>query len=142
MSLEGHSILGYRDCGVWFRAGGNQIRVQVHNKELSSTPQTQRVAEQILRINQSRAGSTGFYARSHHRHTVVLSQVWSLKLEQEVEKNKALTEALQILASEQQELKESIRSSRRSSAPRTLTEEDFYDALSGQPPGHKTPRSV
>uniref|UniRef100_H2RXS5 Oxysterol-binding protein n=1 Tax=Takifugu rubripes TaxID=31033 RepID=H2RXS5_TAKRU len=86
--------------------------------------------KQILRINQSRAGSTGFYARSHHRHTVVLSQVWSLKLEQEVEKNKALTEALQILASEQQELKESIRSSRRSSAPRTLTEEDFYDALS------------
>ncbi|XP_056913726.1 oxysterol-binding protein-related protein 1-like isoform X2 [Takifugu flavidus] len=57
-------------------------------------------------------------------------EVWSLKLEQEVEKNKALTEALQILASEQQELKESIRSSRRSSAPSTLTEEDFYDALS------------
>lgn len=53
MSLEGHSILAYRHCGVWFRAGGNQIRVQVHNKELSCTPQTQPVAEQIPRINQS-----------------------------------------------------------------------------------------
>lgn len=74
----------------------------------------------------------------HHRHLLVLSQVWSLKLEQEVEKNKALTEALQILAAEHQELKESVRSSRRSSAPSTLTEEDFYDALSGQPPGHPT----
>lgn len=137
MSVEGHSILGYRDCGVWFRAGGNQIRVQVHNKELPSPPQTQHVAEQILHINQSQPSSTGFYACSRHRHIVVLSQVWSLKLEQEVEKNRALTEALQILASEHQELKESIRSSRRSSAPSTLAEDDFYDALSGQPPGHQ-----
>lgn len=92
------------------------------------------MAEQILQINQSRPGSTGSSACSRHRPLVVLSQVWSLKLEQEVEKNKALTEALQILAAEQQELKESLRSSRRSSASRTLTEEDFYDALSGQPP--------
>lgn len=60
-----------------------------------------------------------------------------------MEKNKALTEALQILAAEHQELKESSRSSRRSSAPSTLPEEDdFYDALSGQPPGHQTSGSL
>lgn len=72
-----------------------------------------------------------------HGHVVVLLQVWSLKVEQEVEKNKALTEALQILASEQQQLKESIRSNRRSSSLSPLAEDDFYDALSGQPPASK-----
>lgn len=56
--------------------------------------------------------------------------MWSLKLEQEVEKNKALTEALQTLASEHHELKQSLSKNRRSSA---LTEDNFYDALSGQP---------
>lgn len=61
MSLEGHSIPAYRDCGVWFRAGGNQIRVQVHDKEVSRTPETQHVAQQILHINQSPPG-TGFIA--------------------------------------------------------------------------------
>lgn len=65
-------------------------------------------------------------------------QVWSLKLEQEVEKNKALTEALQTLATEHQELQQSLCKSRRSSTLITLTEDDFYDAVSGQQPlaGH------
>uniref|UniRef100_A0A8D3C7P2 Oxysterol-binding protein n=1 Tax=Scophthalmus maximus TaxID=52904 RepID=A0A8D3C7P2_SCOMX len=57
-------------------------------------------------------------------------QVWSLKLEQEVEKNKALTEALQTLATEHHQLKNSLSKSRRSSTLRTLTEDDFYDAES------------
>lgn len=61
-------------------------------------------------------------------------QVWSLKLEQELEKNKALTEALQTLATEHHELKQSLCKSRRSSTLSTLTEDDFYDALSGQQP--------
>lgn len=60
------------------------------------------------------------------------SQAWSLKLEQEVEKNKALTEALQTLATEHYELQQSLYQSRRSSTLSTLTEDDFYDALSGQ----------
>ncbi|XP_074507458.1 oxysterol-binding protein-related protein 1-like isoform X1 [Sebastes fasciatus] len=57
-------------------------------------------------------------------------EVWSLKLEQEVEKNKALTEALQTLATEHHELKQSLCKSRRSSTLSTLTEDDFYDAVS------------
>uniref|UniRef100_A0A8C7TAK4 Oxysterol-binding protein n=1 Tax=Oncorhynchus mykiss TaxID=8022 RepID=A0A8C7TAK4_ONCMY len=59
--------------------------------------------------------------------------VWSLKLEQEVEKNKLLTEALQTLATEHQDLdQQSLCKGRRSSTLSTLTEDDFYDALSGQ----------
>ncbi|XP_027146083.1 oxysterol-binding protein-related protein 1 isoform X1 [Larimichthys crocea] len=57
-------------------------------------------------------------------------EVWSLKLEQEVEKNKALTEALQTLATEHYELKQSLCKNRRSSTLSTLTEDDFYDAVS------------
>lgn len=61
-------------------------------------------------------------------------QVWSLKVEQEEQKNKALTEALQTLATEHYELKQSLSRSRRSSALCTLTEDDFYDAISGRQP--------
>ncbi|XP_008290365.1 oxysterol-binding protein-related protein 1-like [Stegastes partitus] len=57
-------------------------------------------------------------------------EVWSLKVEQEVEKNKALTEALQTLATEHQELKQSLSKSRRWSTLSTLTGDDFYDAVS------------
>ncbi|KAL7387496.1 hypothetical protein ABVT39_024256 [Epinephelus coioides] len=57
-------------------------------------------------------------------------EVWSLKLEQEVEKNKALTEALQTLATEHHDLKQSLCKIRRSSTLSTLTGDDFYDALS------------
>ncbi|KAI3374923.1 hypothetical protein L3Q82_021455 [Scortum barcoo] len=57
-------------------------------------------------------------------------EVWSLKLEQEVEKNKALTEALQTLATEHHELQQSLCKSRRLSTLSTLTEDDFYDAVS------------
>uniref|UniRef100_A0A3Q3XLD3 Oxysterol-binding protein n=1 Tax=Mola mola TaxID=94237 RepID=A0A3Q3XLD3_MOLML len=56
-------------------------------------------------------------------------QVWSLKLEQEEEKNKALTEALQTLATEHHKVQQSLF---RTSALSTLTEDDFYDAESGQ----------
>ncbi len=65
---------------------------------------------------------------------VLCLQVWSLKLEQEVEKNKALTEALQTLATEHHELQQSLCKSRRSSTLSALTEDDFYDAVSGQQP--------
>ncbi|XP_058257792.1 oxysterol-binding protein-related protein 1 isoform X1 [Hemibagrus wyckioides] len=53
----------------------------------------------------------------------------SLKLEQEVEKNKILSEALQTLATEHHELEQSVV---RGSSPRSaiLSEDDFYDALS------------
>ncbi|KAM3866221.1 oxysterol-binding protein-related protein 1-like [Diretmus argenteus] len=57
-------------------------------------------------------------------------EVWSLKLEQEVEKNKALTEALQTLATDHQELKQYLCKGRRSPTLTTLTEDDFYDAVS------------
>ncbi|KAM9845042.1 oxysterol-binding protein-related protein 1-like [Aulostomus maculatus] len=57
-------------------------------------------------------------------------EVWSQKLEQEVEKNKALTEALQTVATEHHELKQSLCKSRRSSTLSALTEDDFYDAVS------------
>ncbi|XP_028282760.1 oxysterol-binding protein-related protein 2-like isoform X2 [Parambassis ranga] len=57
-------------------------------------------------------------------------EVWSLKVEQEVEKNKALTEALQTLATDHHELKQSLNKSRRSSTLSALTEDDFFDAVS------------
>ncbi|XP_017277989.1 oxysterol-binding protein-related protein 1 isoform X1 [Kryptolebias marmoratus] len=57
-------------------------------------------------------------------------EVWSLKVEQEEEKNKALTEVLETLTTERQELKQSLSKIRRSSTLSTLTEDDFYDAVS------------
>ncbi|XP_068427098.1 oxysterol-binding protein-related protein 1-like [Clinocottus analis] len=57
-------------------------------------------------------------------------EVWSLKCEQEVEKNKALTEALQTLATERHDIEHSLCKSRRSSTLSILTEDDFYDAVS------------
>ncbi|KAL6104605.1 osbpl1a [Pungitius sinensis] len=57
-------------------------------------------------------------------------EVWSLKFEQEVEKNRALTEALQTLATENHEVKRSRGKSRWSSTLSTFNEDDFYDALS------------
>ncbi|KAF3858222.1 hypothetical protein F7725_011423 [Dissostichus mawsoni] len=57
-------------------------------------------------------------------------EVWSLQLEQEEEKNKALTEALETLSTDHYELKQSLNKSRRSSTLSTLTEDDFYDAVS------------
>uniref|UniRef100_A0A8C4H1K9 Oxysterol-binding protein n=1 Tax=Dicentrarchus labrax TaxID=13489 RepID=A0A8C4H1K9_DICLA len=61
-------------------------------------------------------------------------EVGNLKLEQEVEKNKALTEALRTLATDHHELKQSLCKTRRLSNLSTLTEDDFYDAVSGQQP--------
>ncbi|XP_077413203.1 oxysterol-binding protein-related protein 1-like isoform X2 [Vanacampus margaritifer] len=57
-------------------------------------------------------------------------EVWSLKLEQEQEKNRALTEALQTIATEHHELKQSLCKSRKSPTLGTLAEDDFYDAVS------------
>ncbi|KAI4810147.1 hypothetical protein KUCAC02_018993 [Chaenocephalus aceratus] len=57
-------------------------------------------------------------------------EVWSLQLEQEEEKNKALTEALETLSTDHYELRQSLSESRRSSTLSTLTEDDFYDAVS------------
>ncbi|XP_034036345.1 oxysterol-binding protein-related protein 1 isoform X2 [Thalassophryne amazonica] len=54
--------------------------------------------------------------------------VRSLKLEQEVEKNKILSEALQTLATEHHELEQSVI---KGSSPRSaLSEDEFHDALS------------
>lgn len=60
--------------------------------------------------------------------------MWSLKFEQEVEKNRALTEALQTLTTENHQVERSRGKSRRSSVLSTFNEDDFYDALSGQQP--------
>ncbi|XP_019734742.1 oxysterol-binding protein-related protein 2-like isoform X3 [Hippocampus comes] len=57
-------------------------------------------------------------------------EVWSLKLEQEQERSRALTEALQTIATEHHELKQSLSKSRRSPTLCTLAEDDFYDAVS------------
>jgi len=57
-------------------------------------------------------------------------QVRSLKLEQEVEKNKILSEALQTLATEHHELEQSVV---KGSPPRSaLSEDEYYDAVSGK----------
>lgn len=65
-----------------------------------------------------------------------LFKVWSLKLEQEVEKNKILSEALKNLATEHHELEKSLNRGRTSPTLSTLTEDDFYDAVSGEWPQH------
>ncbi|CAL1579616.1 unnamed protein product [Knipowitschia caucasica] len=56
-------------------------------------------------------------------------EVWSLRLEQEEQKNNALTESLQLLASKNEELKLCVRRNRKWTTS-TFTEDDFYDALS------------
>ncbi|KAF7222495.1 oxysterol-binding protein-related protein 1 [Nothobranchius furzeri] len=56
-------------------------------------------------------------------------EVWSLKVEQEEEKNKALTETLENLAADHYELKCSLNEKERSECF-TLTEDDFFDAIS------------
>lgn len=59
----------------------------------------------------------------------VFVQARSSKLEHEVEKNKILSEALQTLATEHHELEQSVV---KGSSPRSvLSEDEFYDALSG-----------
>ncbi|XP_066503600.1 oxysterol-binding protein-related protein 1 isoform X2 [Hoplias malabaricus] len=59
----------------------------------------------------------------------------TLKLEQEVEKNKILSEALQTLATEHHELEQSVV---RGSSPRSvvISEDDFYDAVSDSESDH------
>uniref|UniRef100_A0A6Q2Y5A9 Oxysterol-binding protein n=1 Tax=Esox lucius TaxID=8010 RepID=A0A6Q2Y5A9_ESOLU len=61
-------------------------------------------------------------------------QVRSLKLEQEVEKTKILSEALQTLATEHHDLEQSIV---KGSSPRSaLSEDEFYDAVSDSESEH------
>ncbi|KAK1879634.1 Oxysterol-binding protein-related protein 1 [Dissostichus eleginoides] len=62
--------------------------------------------------------------------TRYVGRVWILQLEQEEEKNKALTEALETFSTDHYELKQLLSKSRRSSTLSTLTEDDFYDAVS------------
>lgn len=57
-------------------------------------------------------------------------QVRSLKLEQEVEKNNILSEALHTLATEQHELERSVV--KGSSPQSALSDDEFYDAVSGE----------
>ncbi|KAJ0032223.1 hypothetical protein NQD34_002304 [Periophthalmus magnuspinnatus] len=61
-------------------------------------------------------------------HVFVFKDVRSLKLEQELEKNKILSEALQTLATEHHELEQSVV---KGSSPRSaLSEDEFHDAVS------------
>lgn len=60
--------------------------------------------------------------------------MWSVKLEQEVEKNKILSEALQTLATEHHRLKENLSTESKPPTPSALTEDEFYDAFSGESP--------
>lgn len=53
-------------------------------------------------------------------------------MEQEVEKNKILTEALKNLATEHHKLEQSLSRGRKSPTLSTLTEDEFYDAVSGE----------
>ncbi|XP_053350562.1 oxysterol-binding protein-related protein 1-like [Clarias gariepinus] len=70
------------------------------------------------------------------RHCVDLlsqrTEVWNVRLEQEVEKNKLLSEALQKLATEHQRLKENLSPGRNSPSLSSLPEDEFYDAVSGE----------
>ncbi|XP_074545061.1 oxysterol-binding protein-related protein 1-like isoform X2 [Halichoeres trimaculatus] len=86
----------------------------------------------LLKAKETSELSRDTYAALHQCLELLTKQeeVWILKLEQEEEKNKALTEALQTLATEHHELQRSLCRSRRLSALSALTEDDFYDAVS------------
>ncbi|XP_071201445.1 oxysterol-binding protein-related protein 1 isoform X2 [Salvelinus alpinus] len=75
---------------------------------------------------------------SHLNHCLSLFSrqdgVRSLKLEQEVEKNKILSEALQTLATEHHELEQSVVTG--SSPQGALSEDDFHDAVSDSESEH------
>ncbi|MGH0143521.1 UNVERIFIED_CONTAM: hypothetical protein FKN15_040177 [Acipenser sinensis] len=60
-------------------------------------------------------------------------KVRSLRLEQEQEKSKILSEALQTLATEHHELEQSVV--KRSPSQSVLSEDEFYDAVSGESSG-------
>uniref|UniRef100_A0A8C2X176 Oxysterol-binding protein n=1 Tax=Cyclopterus lumpus TaxID=8103 RepID=A0A8C2X176_CYCLU len=63
----------------------------------------------------------------------------TLKLEQEVEKNRILSEALQTLATEHHQLEQSVV--KGSSLPRgALSEDEFHDAVSGESAGYRNAR--
>ncbi|MED6255295.1 Oxysterol-binding protein- protein 1, partial [Ataeniobius toweri] len=62
--------------------------------------------------------------------------VRSVKLEQEVEKNKILSEALQTLATEHHELEQSVV--KGSSPHSALSEDEFHDAMSGELTSYRT----
>ncbi|KAF7706666.1 hypothetical protein HF521_019920 [Silurus meridionalis] len=60
----------------------------------------------------------------------ISEKVWSVKLEQEVEKNKILSDALQKLATEHDQLKQKLSSGRKLPTQSAPAEDEFYDALS------------
>jgi len=159
VALKGHSILGLGalgDRGVWFQLKETKyvdgVRTmtchQNHNTHTHTHTHTM-VAIQAPSYQSNHQSITTVYVLKKYRgllHLFLLCvcvcvcvgflclQVWSLKCEQEVEKNKALTEALQTLTTEHHDLQPSLCKSRRSSTLSTLTEDDFYDAVSGQQP--------
>ncbi|KAL0966156.1 hypothetical protein UPYG_G00291610 [Umbra pygmaea] len=77
----------------------------------------------------SRAARTAGQTLRHHLSSSI--QLWSLKLEQEVEKNKILSEAVQTLAAKCQEFnQQSVCRGQGSPTLSTVTQDAFYDALS------------
>uniref|UniRef100_A0A672H2Z1 Oxysterol-binding protein n=1 Tax=Salarias fasciatus TaxID=181472 RepID=A0A672H2Z1_SALFA len=81
-----------------------------------------------LKVSRSSRYRTAMCCVKGRFNGLYLAQVRSLKLEQEVEKNKILSEALQTLATEHHELEQSVV---KGSSPRSaLSEDEFYDAVS------------
>uniref|UniRef100_A0A668ALM4 Oxysterol-binding protein n=1 Tax=Myripristis murdjan TaxID=586833 RepID=A0A668ALM4_9TELE len=123
-ALEEHSAYSTRHC--------TQEQIMVDEEGGDSMAMGTLAAPLLLKAKETSELSSEVCAALHLCLEMLSKQeeVWSLRLEQEVGKNKALTEALQTLASERDELKQSLFKGRRSPTLSTLTEDDFYDALS------------
>ncbi|XP_064202597.1 oxysterol-binding protein-related protein 1-like [Anguilla rostrata] len=91
----------------------------------------------LLKVREVRdlSGETCTFLRSCLGLLSQQEEVWNLKLEQEVEKNKILSEALQTLATEHHDLKRSF--SRKRSLPQSaFPEYEFFDAYSDSDSEH------
>uniref|UniRef100_A0A9J7ZP79 Oxysterol-binding protein n=1 Tax=Cyprinus carpio carpio TaxID=630221 RepID=A0A9J7ZP79_CYPCA len=95
----------------------------------SQDPDSEEEEDNVVSVHEL---SDSLQVRSHIGiliYVPVFFQARSLKLEQELEKNKILSEALQTLATEHHELEQSVV---KGSSPRSvLSEDEFHDALSG-----------
>ncbi|KAJ8375944.1 hypothetical protein SKAU_G00065240 [Synaphobranchus kaupii] len=113
-------------CQKRFEMELSEFLTMVKRNELSE----QLPAPVLQKMNEMSELSSETCTALRHCLSLFSSQdgVRNLKLEQEVEKNKILSEVLQTLATEHHELEQSVA---KGSSPRSaLSEDEFYDAVS------------
>uniref|UniRef100_A0A672QCG2 Oxysterol-binding protein n=1 Tax=Sinocyclocheilus grahami TaxID=75366 RepID=A0A672QCG2_SINGR len=131
-----HNILFYFflfSCSsyVWQRAEACHQKLETEVLALLSMVKEDGLAEPVVQKLKEVCEASSETCSSLHQCLGLFSKqegARSLKLEQELEKNKILSEALQTLATEHHELEQSVV---KGSSPRSvLSEDEFHDALS------------